>query len=199
MPLIVSFWDDEKAEWRELNTLYPNDLPGSVSDHPIIGGRNLYLFECDADDSHSRFYQSIATTDEDLGAIRRISSDKGFLNVIRVLGDEEVFEKTIITDRMLRTPVKLRFRHVTVDLGTRRCLICQVDIPADQLGVHLIEKHGDEMDRWPEGQNALIKYLRDSIKESLGKSKGFPRYVDSLNLSMTFVNFMDKKHKAGYN
>ena len=57
--------------WIEIAALNPRDRPGSISDNKPDGGRDVYLFECEPDDSKSTIYQ-YRGSDTEFGLVRLV-------------------------------------------------------------------------------------------------------------------------------
>jgi hypothetical protein len=105
----------------------------------------------------------------------------------------------IVTDSMI-APHKFRFRHIKIDFGTRHCLICEREIPAQRFGIHALQEHSpEEMAEWPGGQAEFLAHLRRSLNESVKRAKGFPRVQENLKISLKLVNSLEKRLKADRN
>lgn len=100
---------DEK--WIKVNTVKPIDLPASVTDNKPDGKRELYIFQCSADDSHSTIYRSKKGADAEIGPDYRAVNTTG-LEVMkeRKKGDKP-YEMNIKTDKGSETR-RIRFTHV---------------------------------------------------------------------------------------
>lgn len=55
-------------------------------------------------------------------------------------------------------------------MSTRRCELCETNMPNDQFGEHM-DGHSDlDFNRWPGGASALMLEIRRSLAESAGDS-----------------------------
>lgn len=111
-PLQVEAYDPIKDEWVSLPSLNPGSLPGSISQNKPGGTRELYLFECSEDGSHSVIYRSplgldIATEDE-----RHVISDRSDWEIVKKLEEgDKPYIMTVRTDISPKGRV-VRFRHI---------------------------------------------------------------------------------------
>ena len=94
--------------WVLINNLYPNDIPGSITD--VRGNeRQVYIFECGKDDSNSTIYRSRAGVDIANAQTRVITSAE--MEVVRVLRANESHVLQIKTD-VSPEERKIRFTHL---------------------------------------------------------------------------------------
>ena len=111
-PLRIEAYNPEVDKWAFVGEIKPNDPPGSVSDNKPDGKRDVYLFECEKDDSKSIIYRSGFGADIELegGKLRKVEMDPSRLEVVKEIKPGESHEMTIKTDRS-PVPVLLRFTH----------------------------------------------------------------------------------------
>lgn len=110
-PLELEVYHSERQQWIPVPRVNPGDRPGSVSQNLPDGKRELYIFECAADDSHSTIYKSPIGMDIDAGNLRAVLSDRSRWEITKVLqkGDQP-FILTIGTDISLQRRI-IRFTH----------------------------------------------------------------------------------------
>lgn len=109
MTLTIEAFDPERKEWIKLPELNPGDRPGSVSQNKPDGSREVYLFECAPDDSHSTIYRSALGVDAATSDKRIVTT--GGLEVIRELRrGEEPYILTLLTDVSSQRRI-VRFTH----------------------------------------------------------------------------------------
>ena len=108
MPLRVEVYANDR--WTEFTMLNPGDRQGSISDIMPDGRRDVYIFECKADDSLSTIYRSLLGIDVADERIREIySAGQEF---VKTLGKgDKPYEMTVKTERSPE-PRKIRFTHV---------------------------------------------------------------------------------------
>lgn len=109
-PLRVEIYNPEARNWIKIGEVKPNDLPGSISDNKSDGSRDVYMFECAADNSKSTIYRSGFGADIDLGSMRVVSPDPSQLEVVKELNKNESFEMVVKTDKS-PGPRRIRFSH----------------------------------------------------------------------------------------
>lgn len=74
---------------------------------------------------------------------------------------------------------------VTIDYGTRLCLACAQDVPAERFGEHM----GDHDPRdWPGGTPAMLQAMSDSLDESIRRAEGHRVEVERLQRSQGYVH-----------
>ncbi len=96
-----------KDEWVPFGEVKPNDPPGSMSNNLPNGGRELIIFSCARDDSHSKVERSPENLDLVKGPGRTIWNTH--TELIATLRDGESHEMEIHTDRGVRS--QLRITH----------------------------------------------------------------------------------------
>lgn len=184
MPLICETQNGQ-GPWREFNQLIPGDRAASISHWNALGLRQVYLLVCEPDDSLSTLFCSRFGIDTELpGSLREVSS-AGY-EMVRQIKDGEMYERQFLTDRSL-VPRRLRFRHLTIRFGQRRCLLCGADQPANLFGGHVSEHSEEELLQWPGGIPGLLKYYRRSVRASIAQAQGFPRVQERLRLSLEVI------------
>lgn len=199
MPLIVEVWDELKSCWRELNQITPGDIPCSLSHFSITEGRQIVLYECAPDDTCSRINISLSGFDvESQGGLRGVGTVAGQTRRIAELKDGEAHVMMVFTDNML-VAHKIRFFHRKIDFGARVCPLCSQAIATQEFARHA-EDHGPyEMANWPGGIPGYMKFLRDSLKESIRRSEGFPGVQEPLKYALETMNQFERRLNAGLN
>jgi len=109
-PLSLEAYAPE-GRWAKVGNVNPGDPPGSISHNKPDGGRELYLFECSQDDTHSIIYRSPLGLDIAMGKSRQVFTDTSSWEVLRELrkGDEP-YEMTVKMDRSPEARL-IRFIH----------------------------------------------------------------------------------------
>lgn len=95
--------------WHQVGVLNPGDNPGSMSDNRPDGSRQVYLFECSADDSHSLLYRSKAGIDAEIGVVRVMATD-GLEEIKCLTKGDKPYSIRVQTDGNPR-PTLVRFIH----------------------------------------------------------------------------------------
>lgn len=109
MTLSIEAYHPERQEWIKLPELNPGDRPGSVSQNKPDGTREVYLFECAPDDSHTTIYRSTLGADAATPEIRIVTTEG--LEIIKELRrGEEPFTLTLLTDTSSQRRI-IRFIH----------------------------------------------------------------------------------------
>jgi hypothetical protein len=98
-PLELETYNSESKSWIKVGEIKPGDRPGSVSDNKPDGRRDVYLFECAADDSKTTLYRSIGGADLDLSSSERGLIPISGLETVKELQKGETYTLTIKTDR----------------------------------------------------------------------------------------------------
>ena len=97
MSLTLEIYVNEKG-WIEAGKLNPGDRPGSISNNNPDVSRDIYLFECEADNGKSVIYKSSVGIDAEVENLR-LTNVQG-LEVIKELSkDSPILEMKIKTDR----------------------------------------------------------------------------------------------------
>ena len=109
-PLRVEVYGSDVRQWIQAGEVKPGDPPGSMSDNKPDSTRDLYIFECDPDDSKSTIYKSELGVDVSQGNLRAVISDRSRWGIIKELEKNEVFEMSVRTDISPR-PRQVRFTH----------------------------------------------------------------------------------------
>lgn len=81
MPLRLEVYDERK-NLVPVGIILPESIPGSMSD-VSQGTRQVYMFECARDDSHSTIHRSRAGIDVEQGESRVISSAQ-FVQIMKL-------------------------------------------------------------------------------------------------------------------
>lgn len=197
MPLIVEAYDKETQSWIEVVEIMPGDPPGSVTDNNLVSGDELYLFICDESDRFSSVYRSVGGVDQEvLGPLQFLGIDE--MIKIKEIKNGETFEKDIFTE-ISPTTRHIRLRHLTLDLGTRKCQICGLECQPWIYGQHIVEHTEEELKTWPGGVKGLLDTLKDSISESIEKTGDFPKIQDNLRSSLSFIERLEKTWKSRFN
>ena|SRR3972149_9572994 len=105
-PLEVEVFNSTSKNWVRVSSVLPEDPPGSVSDNKPDGGRDVYMFKCEGDDSKSTRYRSKFGVDTEWGRFREIDTT-GF-EVVKELKKGESFELSLKTD-VSAIPRRVRF------------------------------------------------------------------------------------------
>lgn len=99
--------------WAPISVLSPGAQPGSISNNTLDGKREIYLFECAADDQSSIISKSEAGMDSLSRDRRNRLVESVRKNVVVTLREGDApFEITVRTD-ISSDPRVLRFKHVT--------------------------------------------------------------------------------------
>ncbi len=108
MPLKLETYNRETKSWIEVGVLHPGSYPGSIS-NISQGSRQIYLFECAKDDSHSAIYRSLAGVDIEEGITREVISTR-FVKLME-LKRRESYVLEVKTDK---SPEKrpIKFTHI---------------------------------------------------------------------------------------
>lgn len=110
-PLEIEVYNKQVGRWVKAGEVKPGDRPGSMSDSKADGKRDIYLFECAADDSKSIIYRSAFGADlESAKEERTIFLDPSKRVVIKELVKGESYEMTVTTERA-RQSSRIRFTH----------------------------------------------------------------------------------------
>ncbi len=109
MPLYLEI--NREGKWRTVGRLTPGDSPGSISHNKTDGRREMYMFECAADDSHSTIYRSIGGADGEIGDKRHVNIMSGIEIITILYRGNEPYAMSIKTDRSEKTR-QIRFSHV---------------------------------------------------------------------------------------
>jgi hypothetical protein len=107
-PLSVEVCQKGSDVWTALPILEPGDRPGSISDNPANGTRQVYMFECAKDDSYSRLLRSKGGIDAATPTTRKIIPLAGFEEV-KTLRRGESYELEITSPSQKQ--LKVRFTH----------------------------------------------------------------------------------------
>ncbi|TSC85398.1 MAG: hypothetical protein G01um10147_1174 [Microgenomates group bacterium Gr01-1014_7] len=109
MALNVEAFHPERNEWIKLSQLNPGDRPASMSQNKPDGTREVYLFECAPDNSHSTVNRSTSGADASNPDIRIVVTEG--LELIKELrrGDDP-FVLTLLTDNSSQRRI-MRFTH----------------------------------------------------------------------------------------
>ncbi len=111
MPLAVEIKVHDT--WTPISALSPGAQPGSISHNTPDGKREIYLFECAADDQSSVILKSEAGMDSLLRDRRERLVESVRASVVATLHEGDApFEITVRTD-IGSDPRVLRFKHVT--------------------------------------------------------------------------------------
>ena len=197
MPLIWEIKDPATGQWKEFSQTIPGDPPASISHWNAFGGREIYLLVCETDDSMSALLQSMRGVDADYtGSIRTVDSDA--MEIVQEIHDGQSYERKFFPDKSL-VPRDLRFRHVTIKFGLRKCLICGEEHPTPVIGQHTLSHGMDELQNWPGGLRGLMKFYSRSISASVAKAEGFPRVQEKLRSSLELIEEMQKRINADLN
>lgn len=107
-PLNIEVYNPERSDWIKAGELKPGDRPGSMSQNKPDGSRDIYMFECALDDSHSTIYRSALGADTEIGDARLVTTTG--LEVVKELrkGDQP-FILTLRPDERVRRMA--RFTH----------------------------------------------------------------------------------------
>ncbi|OGE78054.1 hypothetical protein A3J19_01080 [Candidatus Daviesbacteria bacterium RIFCSPLOWO2_02_FULL_41_8] len=97
MTLGVEVYNAMAKDWVQLPELKPGDRPGSVSQNKPDGEREVYLFECAPDNSHSTIYRSTFGADTEIAETRVITT-AGLEIVKELKRGEEPYVLTLKTD-----------------------------------------------------------------------------------------------------
>lgn len=196
MPLILEIYDEADERWKENGQLMPGEPPASISNFSLLRGeREIYLVECEPDDQASVIAQSLSGVDETIGHGRLIVSD--LMREVRRLTDGESYEMTVMTDKSIGRR-RLRFRHVAVEYGTRKCEFCEEDVPANCFGAHINDHPpGELVAKWPGGLVGLLASLRKSVETSIEACRDFPRLQEILRLSLAAIQDLERTTKEG--
>lgn len=108
MPLKVEIYDKDRNTWRTTGTLNPGDPAGSLSDNKE-GRRQIYLFECARDDSHSGIYRSLGGIDVERSEMRGVSTLG--LSPIAELRKGDYYILSAKTDKSIEERL-VRFTHI---------------------------------------------------------------------------------------
>ena len=109
MPLALEFYNQEAQTWIPLPELHPENSPGSVS-HNTKEGREVYMFECAADDSKSTIYRSVSGLDFEIDNSRVLSTKFEAEIVKELKRGEKSYEFKIKNDRDIE--VNMRLTHI---------------------------------------------------------------------------------------
>lgn len=107
-PLSLEIYNPKTGGWKEVGRLGPGKRPGSISDNRPDGRRDVYVFSCAEDNSHSAIQRSAAGIDgatEQLRAISTVGAE-----IVKVLHAGETYEMNVKTDVGKQT-LRIRFRH----------------------------------------------------------------------------------------
>lgn len=108
-PLNIEVFHPVEKKWIKVGEVKPTDLPGSISNNKTDDSRDLYLFECESDDSKSIIYRSKFGADGKIGNnLREIISSGS--EVIKELKKGETHEMKIKTDKNQESRL-IRFTH----------------------------------------------------------------------------------------
>ncbi len=79
-----------QGEWIKFGTLSPEEAPSSISNHRQDGSREVYLFECEADDKSSTIIRSVGGIETE--EVARLKDGESLILPIRnkTVGDVEV-------------------------------------------------------------------------------------------------------------
>src|SRR3989344_5798873 len=109
MTLGVEVYNAMAKDWVQLPELKPGDRPGSVSQNKPDGTREVYLFECAPDNSHSTIYRSKLGADAATPDTRIVTTEG--LEIIKELRrGEEPYVLTLLTDISPQRKI-IRFTH----------------------------------------------------------------------------------------
>lgn len=108
-PLNIEVYNSERSSWVPVGEVKPGDRPGSISQNKPDGIREIYMFDCAPDNSHSTIYKSTFGADAAISDIRIVTTEG--LEVIKDLrkGDEP-FILTVGTDISPQRRI-VRFTH----------------------------------------------------------------------------------------
>jgi hypothetical protein len=106
-PLSLETYSPDAKKWLRVGLIGPGAPPGSVSDNRD-GRRDVYVFSCASDNSHSVIQRSVAGVDREIGPLRAVTSVGA--ETVKVLKTGETYEMEVRTD-MGREPRRIRFRH----------------------------------------------------------------------------------------
>lgn len=105
-PLGIEVYADNK--WKPIGKVKPTDQPGSMSDNKD-GRREVYIFQCAADDSGSTIYRSKLGADAEFGPNRELLTTG--LEVVKELKKGDQYEKDFNTDISPELR-RIRFTHL---------------------------------------------------------------------------------------
>ena len=109
MPLALEVYSQEAKTWIPLPELHPGNSPGSVS-YNTEKGREVYMFECAADDSKSTIYRSLVGLDFEADN-SRVASTKFEAEIVKELRRGEKSHKLRIkNDRGFE--IDMRLSHI---------------------------------------------------------------------------------------
>ena len=108
-PLRVETYSQDMSKWVQVSEIKPTDPPGSVSQNKPDGNREIYLFECAKDDSHSTIYRSKGGVDTEIGKHRVVMSEN-FEAIKTLKKGDKPFTLTLKTDVSPQRRL-IRFTH----------------------------------------------------------------------------------------
>lgn len=110
MPLVVEAYMEEYNSWLRIAYLNPTDRPGSISNTPQNGRREVYLFDCSLDGLKSTIHRSRAGVDIANESEREIYLKKA--ETVKELRKGDLpYEMEVKTD-VSQKPKRVRFTHV---------------------------------------------------------------------------------------
>lgn len=108
-PLNIEVYNPARSEWINVGELKPGDRPGSMSQNKPDGTREVYLFECAQDDSHSSIYRSELGVDTEIVDARLVGTE-GLEVVSELKSGDKPYILTVGTDISPQRRI-VRFTH----------------------------------------------------------------------------------------
>lgn len=113
-PLRLEILGPTGDQWFRVGEVKPGDRPGSVSQNLPDGGREVYVFSPDPDDSKSTISKSVGGVDPANPARRTVFTEQ--LETVATLKDGESYTLSLKSDTSPERRI-VRFTHLSENLG----------------------------------------------------------------------------------
>ncbi len=109
MVLRIEAFNPHSNEWVKMGDLKPGEIPGSISQNKPDGKREIYIFECEPDDSKSVIYRSESGVDIATPQIRAALTEG--LEQVAILTEGQDYKLSVKTDTSSQRRL-MKFTHI---------------------------------------------------------------------------------------